>query len=376
MSETAARPTRRVMQVVLTLGVGGTERLVIDLVQQLAPQVGFSVCCLDEAGEWGRQLKASGVSVAELGRTPGFHPSLAVRLAKLTSEWQIDVLHCHHYSPFVYGQLAAMLNPRLTVLFTEHGRLSGWTPSLKRRAANALLARLGARIFAVSHNLVETMAAEGLPRRRIEVVHNGIDPGTAPGAVERAAARARLGIGEAAEVVGTVARLDPVKDLETMVRALSLIREARPTCKLVIIGDGVEYERLVDVTAHLGVADAVILTGHRDDARALLPAFDVYINSSLSEGVSISILEAMAACLPVVATEVGGNPEIVVNDRSGSIVPARDPLSLAAAVVRLLESRDTRRTFGQAARARVLEGFTFDRMAQTYLRAYLHPRRV
>ncbi len=314
--------------------------------------------------------------MAELGRTPGFHPSLAVRLARLTAEWQIDVLHCHHYTPFVYGQLAAMLNRRLTVLFTEHGRLSGWTASPKRRVANALLARLGARIFAVSHNLVESMAAEGLPRQRIEVVHNGIDPGTAPGAAERAAARACLGIGEAAEVVGTVARLDPVKDLETMVRAFSLVRQARPTCTLVIIGDGVERERVVEAAAQVGVADAVILTGRRDDARKLLPAFDVYLNSSLSEGVSISILEAMAACLPVVATDVGGNPEIVVNDRSGSTVPARDPASLAAAVVRLLESRNTRAMFGQVARASVLERFTFDRMAQTYLRAYLNPRSV
>jgi glycosyltransferase involved in cell wall biosynthesis len=362
------------MQVVLALDVGGTERLVIELVKRLSSMASFSVCCIDQRGEWAQELVERGVSVTELLRQPGFHPSLAFRLARLAARGKVDVLHCHHYSPFVYGQLAAILNRRLRVVFTEHGRLSDARPSSKRKLANAVLGRLGASIYAVSYALRDHMAAEGLPRERIHVIHNGIEPGPSPGAAARREGRERLGLEETCAVLGTVARLDPVKDLDTMIRAAARVCQQRPGAKLVIVGDGPERARLAALVESLCLSQAVLFTGHRSDARALLPAFDVYLNSSVSEGVSISILEAMAAERPVVATAVGGNPEIVEDGRTGCTVAARDPAALAAAVDRLLESPERRDAFGVRGRQSVLEHFTFDRMAQAYLHAYTQSR--
>jgi L-malate glycosyltransferase len=360
----------RVLQLVLTLGVGGTERLVIELVRRLSDRVSSAVCCIDEQGEWAGELAAVGVPVTELRRAPGFQPALASRIAKLAAAFGADVVHCHHYSPFVYGQMAAVLNRRLRVVFTEHGRLSDASPSLKRRMVNGLLGRLGAQIFAVSHSLREHMIGEGLPAGRIGVIHNGIDAGPSPAPTARADARQRLGLSPSAEVLGTVARLDPVKDFDTMLESIALLRQARPGVKLVVLGDGPERKRLESVIRAKGLEETVVLAGHRSDARMLLPAFDVYVNTSLSEGISIAILEGMAAALPVVATNVGGNPEVVDDGRSGLLVAARSSRQIADASARFLESLEARRSFGDTGRNRVVTNFAFNRMADAYWQAY------
>jgi glycosyltransferase involved in cell wall biosynthesis len=357
----------RVMQVVLALDVGGTERLVLDLIKRLSSKVEFSVACLDREGALARELTEYDIPVAVLGRRSGFRPGLARQIAHLASARGVDILHCHHYTPFVYGQLSAVLNRHVRVIFTEHGRLSDDAPSRKRRLVNPVLGRLGAHIFAVSHALREHMGAEGLPLDRIAVIHNGIDPGVAPDPCARAAARSRLGLRDSDLVMGTIARLDPVKDIAAMITAMPQLPAGT---RLAVVGDGPTSQELKERAAALGLTDAVLFTGQLTDAKALLPAFDVYVNSSSSEGVSIAILEAMAACVPVVATAVGGTPEIIVDGESGRLVPLRDPVALAGAVLELLSDPARRRSIGQAGRSRVIAGFTLDRMLDAYFEAY------
>ncbi len=359
----------RVLQVVLTLAPGGTERLVLELVKRLDADSTQAVCCLDEAGAWGLQLQRDGVPLTVAGRQPGFHPGLGSRIAAAAAAVQATVLHCHQYSPFVYGALARLRRPGLRVIFTEHGRLSDAPPSPKRRMVNPWLARVADRIVSVSANLREHMVQEGFPAGRVEVVHNGIDLGPLPSADDRDRARQDLGFGRETIVLGTVARLDPVKDYGTLLAALAQPSLAATGCALVVVGDGPERQRLEAQAKELAVADRVRFLGHRDDARRWLAAVDVYVNSSISEGVSLTILEAMAAGLPVVATSVGGTPEVVTPD-CGELVPARDPAALASAVARLASDADRRRTLGHKARERVARQFTIDRMVNTYLDMY------
>jgi glycosyltransferase involved in cell wall biosynthesis len=364
----------RVVQLALSLNPGGTERLVIDLATRLRDEVATTVCCLDEAGAWAPELTGRGIEVAALHRGVGFRPGLGRRIARIADAHRATVLHCHHYSPFVYGQIAALLRRRLRVVFTEHGRLSDAPPSRKRRFANRCLGRLPGALFAVSHDLRRHMIAEGLPASRLGVIHNGIEPGPRPGEAERLAARAALGIAPDRLVVGTVARLDPVKDLATLVAAFAALRERRPSGPgaplLVIVGEGPERPRLEAAAAAAGLADAVRLPGRRDDARRLLAALDLYANTSTSEGISLTILEAMAAGLPVVATRVGGSPEVVVDGETGRLVPARDPGAVAAALVELAGARERARALGEAGRRRVEARFTIERMLRRYLAAY------
>ena len=360
-----------VLHVVLSLSPGGTERLVIEMATRMASGGNASVCCLDEPGVWSQELTDRGIPVIGLGRQPGFHPLLGYRIGRLAERLGADVIHCHHYSPFVYSSIAAVLRKRLPVVFTEHGRLSDAPPTLKRRLVNPVLARIPRQVVAVSADLRDYMIRDGFPAERVEVIHNGIDVGPKPDAAERRVARRLLGLSERAVVFGTVGRLDTVKDLGTLVDAFAAVRMAIPDpVALVIIGDGAELDALqVRVRAH-DLGDAVCFLGYRQDVRRLLPALDVYVNSSIHEGVSLTIVEAMAAALPVVATAVGGNPEVVVDQQTGMLVLPRDPRALADALLTLAASGDSRRSMGDRGRLRAEQSFTIDRMVDQYYRAY------
>ena len=279
---------RRVLQLVLSLSPGGTERLVIDLCQQLSDRVDSTVVCLDHKGAWAAELEAGGVPVIALQRQPGFQPALARTIARLIKANGIDVVHCHHYSPYVYGVLASVLT-RTPLVFTEHGRLSDGAPSVKRRVVNPWLSMLGGRICAVSGDLKQHMVKEGFPEHCIQVVYNGIDPGRRPTAIHRQVARELLRLPDRVFVTGTVGRLDPVKNLPLLLQAHATLLGHHPDARLVIVGDGPERPALEAAARALGVDHAVVFAGYRPDVRALMPAFDVYANTSHYEGVSLTL---------------------------------------------------------------------------------------
>jgi glycosyltransferase involved in cell wall biosynthesis len=356
----------RVLQVVLSLNPGGTERLVVELVKRLRPELSMAVCCLDEEGAWGAALQQDDVAVTALRRREGFQPQLGRAIARIATKHRATVVHCHHYSPFVYAAIARVWSPDLRIVFTEHGRLSDAPPSAKRRTANRVLAHAPREVVTVSSELKQHLVAEGFPTSKVSVIYNGIDVGGVPGRDSRTRMRRELGLPDDALVVGTVARLDPVKDLQTLVRAIAL--QPMPVT-LLIVGDGSERSA-IEIAAHdIGIASRVRFLGHREDARDVLAACDLYANSSISEGISLTILEAMAAGLPVVATKVGGTPEIV-DDTCGRLVPSRDPDALARTLASLAADFPLRQALGREARARVESQFTLDRMVREYRDAY------
>lgn len=358
----------RVLQVVLSLNAGGTERLVVELTRRLRDVIPMAVCCLDEPGEWASELTGAGVAVQAVGRRQGFDARVGRNLARLAREHRATIMHCHHYSPFVYGSVARMWGSNCHLVFTEHGRLSDAPPSFKRRAANVVLSRFADRVFAVSADLRRYLIEEGFSPRAVDVIYNGID--VRPSALADASRRIRqqLHIAPEALIVGSVGRLDPVKDLLTLLAATAEVRRQRPV-ELVVIGDGAERGHLEAVAAKYGLDRCVHFLGYRSDARDWLAGCDVYVNSSISEGVSLTILEAMSAGLPVVATRVGGTPEIL-DSTCGMLVPPRDPKAIAGALVELACDPKRRGQLGQAARKRVEERFTLDRMIQQYCDVY------
>lgn len=357
----------RILQVVLSLNPGGTERLVVELASRLHASMPMAVCCLDEPGAWADRLRERGIGVTALGRRPGFRPGVGRDVARAAALHGAAVVHAHHYSPFVYSALARLWQPSLRLVFTEHGRLSDAPPSPRRRLANHMLALAAHRAFAVSADLREHLVGEGWRAGQVGVIHNGIEVGSPPSAGDRARVRAALGVTDDTFVVGTVARLDPVKDLGVLVDAAGQLGTTRRV-RLVIVGDGPEMLRLKQAAAACRTAEVTWL-GHRDDARDWLAGFDVFVNSSTSEGVSLTILEAMAAERPVVATRVGGTPEVVTED-SGRLVPARDPKALCAALHDLAADPALRERLGRDARRRVDRHFTLTRMVQDYADVY------
>lgn len=354
----------------------GAEVLAAGLARGLADRFDFVFLCLDGLGPLADELIDEGFVVEALGRRPGLDRALARRLRERLALHRVDLIHAHQYTPFFYSALArGNLTRQLPgVLFTEHGRHVPDTTSLKRRLANKLLLKQTDRVTAVSEFVKKALIKnEGLPAARIDVVHNGIDP--APGSDNdvdaRGIARERLGVADDRPVVMQVARFHPVKDHATALRAWSIVHAQMPEAVLVFVGDGPERNNLEALTKRLELQDAVRFTGAIDNARELIPAADLCILSSLSEGLSVTLLEAMAAGKPIVATDVGGNPEAVVNGETGLLAPPRDPEALAGCILQLLPNAPyTARVLGQAGRQRLLEHFTADRMHRAYADRY------
>jgi glycosyltransferase involved in cell wall biosynthesis len=220
----------------------------------------------------------------------------------------------------------------------------------------------------VSEDLKRFMLQEGFAADRVRVIYNGIATGPAPTTAERQAFRAGIGIPPDAIVVGSIARLDPVKHLESLIEAIRILEDGRQVMAL-IVGDGPERARLEALAAAGGVQSRVRFTGYRADARDWLRACDMYVNCSTSEGVSLTILEAMAASLPVIVTAVGGTPEVVTAD-CGLLIPPRDARALAGAVGQLAADPEGARARGAAGRARVEALFTIERMVASYADVY------
>jgi glycosyltransferase involved in cell wall biosynthesis len=212
----------------------------------------------------------------------------------------------------------------------------------------------------------------GFAASRIEVVHNGVD-GTRffPHAAARSRMRAELGIAEDEFCAGCVGNLLPVKDHVTALEALTAIAGALPRWRLVIAGEGPERPKLeAFIAAHPECRGHVSLLGAHNRIPELLNAFDVYLLPSLSEGISNSLLEAMATGLPVVATATGGNPEVVENGKSGLLFPVGDSIKLAEQLLDLESSPHMRAQLGRAAIGRVREEFSIESMVRNYARLY------
>ncbi|NKC12975.1 MAG: glycosyltransferase [Gammaproteobacteria bacterium] len=361
---------RALVQVVLSLGAGGTERLVIEMCERLHHDTQIEVVCLDAAGEWAYRVATLGIRVTVLERRPGFQWRLAAGIRRIAKTLPAPVIHCHHYTPFIYGCLAGLTLPGSKIVYTEHGRYSDGSPSMKRRLANQFFGRTPGRFFAVSHDLRRHLISEGLPAARLEVNHNGIDPGPTPQASARADARANLGLAGDDWTIGTVARLDPVKNLGLLVQAAAHLYQQIPTLKLVFIGDGPDRVMLERACAQAGIAARTVFTGQRDDARALLAGLDTYVNCSVIEGISVTLLEALAAGLAVVATQVGGTPEILRHEDQGLLIPSRDAQALTAALARIHTDEALRRHLQQAARAHIESAFSIEHMLKRYTDAY------
>lgn len=359
----------QVMQVLLSLDPGGTERLAIELTRRLHRRHGMTICCLDRPGAWASEVEGLGVPVVALERSAGFVPRIGRQIATLARSRGVSVLHCHHYSPFVYGVLARLWSP-VRVIYTEHGRAHDGPPSGKRRLVNTILACVPDGVYAVSKDLKQHMVREGFSADRIQVISNGVAAQARPDAAARVRARVRLGAHATDFLIGAVGRLDPVKDLPTLIAAFSRVRRQIGNGRLILVGDGPSRDSLTAIIEQEGLHDCVTLLGQRADVAALLPGFDVLVNSSIFEGVSLTILEAMAAGLPIVATRVGGTPEVIEDGVTGVLVPARQPHAIVEALLRLAIDPDRGRTLGAAARERFETQYSIEQMVNRYASIY------
>jgi glycosyltransferase involved in cell wall biosynthesis len=362
-----------IVHVVESLDVGGLERVVLSLVAWQIQQGHRSrIVCLFHEGALAAQARASGIEVVAVGKHVGFDLRALRLLRSELARGQPDVVHTHNAVTHYYAALAKLGLPSGRFINTRHGMgsLHGST-RLDRLYRAALLGTHAA--VSVCRAVQERFVATGvIPAGKAAVVANGVPMEKI--ATRNLAAKQRLmlelGRPTGAVVLGTVGRLSPVKDHDNLLNALRLLKDAGRSVELVIVGDGETRAGLEALAQTLGLRDHVHFLGMRQDVAALLSAFDVFVLSSISEGYSLALVEAAAAGLPIVATQVGGNADIVHadlgDDSNGILVPAKDSAALAAAVARLAGDDALRERMGLAGRAWALKHGTVDAMGQSY----------
>jgi glycosyltransferase involved in cell wall biosynthesis len=298
----------------------------------------------------------------------GIRAFLAVR--KLVRTEGFDVIQSQHEKSDVFNALL----PRGArhALRISNRRDTGFLKSARLRQLSRLLNRRFDMIVAPSTSILDAVERdEGAPRSRMHCIANAVDTERFRPLIDsnRQAALGAIGCTDSDLMIGCVADLVPVKRHEDLVDAFANLRSQFPDARLVLIGDGPCRETVERRIRELGIADSVRMLGRRPDIDKLLPAFHLFVLASDTEGLSNAILEAQACGLPVVATRVGGNPDLVDAD-CGILVPPRDPEALAEAMGRLLRDRDRRKQMGAVARMRVVRDHSIAAMTRAYTALY------
>lgn len=358
------------MQVTFGMEIGGMERVIMELCRYVDPKrYRLSICCISRRGVLADQMEAEGVQVIycnQQSRAAKYMRGL--ELARIFREQNVQVLHTHHTPAFIDSTIGATLARVPVLINTDHCKQYP-APKIWMQLERA--ASYGAdTIVAVSKQTRdELIEYEKIPESKIEVVYNGID--VKPRRSEPPAVlRQELGLEPDDIVIGTAGRLEPQKGLDLFISAMPAILERLPKARFVVVGFGSLEAALKEQAARLGVAGRTIFTGSRVDAVDIIRLFDCFVSTSVFEGMPMALLEAMAFGKPIVATAVGGVPEVVTAGYNGILLHDRDPSSVSRAVTDLLTSPAKLAELGANGRRRYEEQFTAAAMVRAYEAIY------
>lgn len=363
----------RIIYVVNSLNVGGTENLVAQMSKAFHGEHIVSVICLDEPGRWAGGLRSIGVDVNCLWRQPGLDFRMAAKIAGFCRQQKVDLIHAHQCTAWFYSALSRLFFGRPKLLFEEHGRHYPEILSRKKNVVNKIIIQsLTHRIVAVSQDVkMRLVAYEGISNDRIDVIYNGVRNPSAVSDERRRELRGELGLEPDDFIIGSVGRLDAIKNIPLLLRAFQEAGKTSRKLKLMLVGDGPEKEALSNLVGKLQIEKDVVFTGYRKDATDLLQCMDAFVLCSFSEGTSMALLEAMAAGVPVIVTDVGGNPELVEQYRNGWVVPSGSEERLKTAIRECVGNDALRQEMAEKSRAIFATTFTFDRMIDNYRSLYL-----
>lgn len=379
----AAQPARPdtpplIAHVIDRLQIGGMENGLVNLINGTpTDRYRHAVVCLRTATAFRRRIVHADVPVIELNKAPGTGLGVYWRLWRALRRLRPDIVHTRNLPAIDMPPVAALAGVRFRVhgehgrdIFETHGGNRKY--NLVRRAVSPFVHRYISVSKDIDGWLQNTV---GIPARKCVQIYNGVDANRFHPAGGEPRAFPLPGFAEPGHVlIGAVGRLETIKNQISLVRAFNALTAAVPDgrerLRLVLIGDG---SRRADLEAELnqaGTADIAWITGDRDDVPDLLRLLDVFVLPSINEGISNTILEAMASGLPVVATAVGGNPELVVDTVTGRLVPAEDDDALCQCLRGYVDSAEQRQAHGRAGRARIERDFSLTAMVSHYLAVY------
>lgn len=333
--------------------------VVVDLTKQLST-VNHTVVCLTTRGDLFSEISGECLF---LDNKPGLIFSTIPKITKIIREKSIDIVHTHNQGPQFYGSVAGKLAGK-AVIHTKHGQ--NVANSHRRYYLDRFSAFLTDTIVAVSDDAKKICLQQlKIPENKLVTVLNGVDIDQ----FHRFADKVQYQQ-ERPFIVGTVARLAPEKNHTCLLDACAQLVEKGINFQLKIVGDGPLRNFLAEKCEDLNLQDYVVFEGTRTDIPTALNEFDLFVLPSLTEGVSLTLLEAMSCELPVVATNVGGTPEVVIHGETGLLVSSNDPDQLADAIVACISDSQRNLEMGRAGRARVVESFSLAQVAKKYFELY------
>jgi sugar transferase (PEP-CTERM/EpsH1 system associated) len=365
--------TFKVMHVVNQLAVGGTEKNVLKVATKLTEGLEHCICCIRgcDASLVASQLHPEQVMALNLPKAP--FSFFVPKLVRAIREYKPDIVHSRNWGA-IESVLAARIAGVPVAIHSEHGYEgdSVTRTPLRQRWMRRLVLATADAVFTVSRDLRDFHARQaGVPEKRLRVLYNGVDTQRfSPSPIVREKTRSALGLSPRDFVIGAVGRMVPIKDYDTLINAASALHEKDRTFKLLLLGDGPELRRLVDLAQNLIGSGGFISLGRSKNVPEVLTAMDVFVQTSLNEGMSNTILEAMATGLPVVVTRVGGNTEIVEEGNTGWMFQPGDVEHLSEIIFGISTNAEARQMSGHAARQRVQDKFSDERMLENYRELY------
>ena len=363
-----------VVHLIYRLDFGGLETLLVDCINHMPPErYRHAIVCLTGYTEFADKITRPGVALYALDKQPGLGLGIHVKLFKLLRQLRPAVLHTYNFACAEYAAPAWLAGVPVRV-HAEHGRDASDPQGLnpKHNFLRRALVPFIDRYVPVSHDLHRWLKdVVRIPAAKAELIMNGVD--TLRFAPKLPAATTPWA-GEDVFTIGTVGRLQDVKDQASLIEAFALLCARRPEqrarLRLAIVGDGPLRDKLAQKARELGVHDLVWFPGARNDIPELMRSFDVFALSSIAEGTPVTLLEAMACGLPVVATKVGGIPEVVQDGVNGALVPASNPPALADALEAYVQDPVRVAAHGAAARANIERHYSVAAMVGAYTALY------
>jgi len=356
----------KVAHIVYSLEVGGLEKVATDIISHFDKEkINVSVFCIGKKGEYAKELEKHNIDVSLLnGRK--YPLKNAFMLGQILKKGKFDVVHSHS-GVDRDAVLGAMLAGVRIIVHTDHGRF--YPDSKWSRINHKFFSRFRDKVITVSDELKSFMGNEvGVEQDKLTRIYNGVATNNLDIDVNKK--KKELGISPDDKVIGIIARLAPVKDHKTLFLAFKKVREKISNVKLLVIGDGRQKDILMKQADDIGEQKNIIFLGAREDVPELLQIMEVACLSSTHEGHSITLTEAMAAAKPVVATDVGGNPELVIDNVTGILVPPQNPDEMADALLKLLDNEKLRKSMGEAGRKRIKEKFSIENTVKEYEKLY------
>ncbi len=356
-----------ILYITRSLELAGAERMVCDLASNLDPDKFKVTVCTFVKGSLMEEMIKRGIEVILMERKFRYDPTLVWRIARLISGKKINIIHSHMFQSSLYALPLVLLFKKLVFVISEHGGHLEISRITRRRCFYEIIAKVSKAVIVVSSALKDELSKIfRIPPEKIVVIYNGIEITKFDDNFDSLQTKRKIGLKLDTLVIGNVANLNPPKGHKYLLEAMPIVLHEIQNTKLIIIGDGALRSELENQTEKLRISENVIFLGRRNDIPELLSIMDVFVMPSITSGETfcIAAAEAMAMGKPVVASRIGGLPEVVADTKTGFLVPPKNPAALAAAIIKLLKDRKLALDMGQAGKKRVGQEFTLDKMVK------------